>query len=312
MNWTFNESFHRSIIFSNIPLTGNYRFADVFQISRGNKTWPLNKEDISSSSPITLEYNSQYYRHFNIINPEMKNEHLIKTQEKFRHIDFKKELFALLSLVGNADFYSANNYYLSNDELGSDYFAPSFITQEEAKPIVLKDNHIFEELIHNGLSIEFPESIDSFFSNYFQLNKLYLDKFRMSLMLFYNSNKIRKYSPSMSYVALISSIENLVDFEVKIANVKFDSCKLCSQPEYKVSRRFKDFMKKYCMNQEPAFNKYLNTVYSKRSDIAHLGKLLYSDYAETEYDIHGENQLNTLKKYVRIALYNWVILNNIN
>lgn len=129
-------------------------------------------------------------------------------------------------------------------------------------------------------------------------------------MLYYNAIDIRKYSPSMSYVALISAIENLIDFEKEISKTKFEKCKSCGQTKYQLGKRYKEFMMKYCGNEDPRFKKYLANAYSKRSCIAHLGKLFYNDYASTELDMNGDEEINSLKLNTRIAIYNWIILNS--
>ena len=307
MNWTFNDNFHRNIIFCNIPLSGYYRFKSVFQIRKGESNWPNLNHGFISTEPIVFEYNSKFYRHFNYLNQDSSNQKAKEFEEPFRHFDFKKELFALLTLSGNANFFEDKKYTLNNKELGEDYFIGDFIDSDLGQAISIDNKNFIEKYNHSNQQVSFPTNIDLFFSNYFELEKNYLHRFRMSLMLYYNSIDIRTYSPSMSFVALISVIENLVDFEGEITKFKIDKCTSCGQDKFKVSRRFKDFMIKYCENDSTEFKRYLGKVYSLRSDIAHSGELLYNDYANTEYDFNGENKVNTLKLFVRIALFKWII-----
>lgn len=307
MNWTFNENFHRTIIFSNIPLSGYYRFKNIFQIRKGESNWPTSNQGLFQKKPIVLEYDSNYYRHFSSLYQKSPNPKTKEIEEPFRHFDFKKELFALLTLTGNANFFENRKYNLSNKVLGEDYFIGNFIDYNLGQTINIENRNFREKYNHSNQQLSFPTNIDLFFSKYFSLQGSYLSRFRMSLMLYYNSIDIRTYSPSMSFVALISAIENLVDFEGKINEFKIEKCSSCGQDKYKVSRRFKDFMIKYCENDSKKFKGYLTKIYSQRSDIAHLGELLYNDYANTEYDFNGEDKVNTLKLFVRIALFNWII-----
>lgn len=309
MNWTYNNNFHRTIIFANIPLSGYYRFENVFQLRKGEINWPTLDNGFFHNEPIVLEYNSDFYRCFKSLNHIAPNSIPKEFEEPFRHFDFKKELFALLTLTGNANFFEDRKYSLNRTELGEKYFEGNFLESDLCQGINLENQNFFEKYNHSNQNLSLPIEIDSFFSNYFTLKESYLLRFRMSLMLYYNSIKIRKYSPSMSFVALISAIENLVDFEGKINAFKIENCPECGQKKYKVSRRFKDFMIKYCDNDSEDFKGYLNKTYTLRSEIAHMGDLLYNDYANTEYDYNGENKVNTLKLFVRIALFNWILKN---
>ncbi len=306
MNWTFDETFHRRIIFSNIPISGTFKIPGIFQMGLGKNTWPEYQVGVYKMPPIVLEYDSSCYKDYEKLG-FIKDDDFKKLQEAFRHLDFQKEILALLSLIGNANFFVVKAYSLEKGELGDNYFSPEFSLIEGQKEIEINDSHFFKEQNVYGDKVAFPKKAEIFFKNYFTLNPIHLRRFRMSLALYYNSIDIQENSPSMSYIALISAIENLVDLEGEINGFKAEVCAECTQKRYKLTRRFKDFMIRYCSLTTPEFTRYLGKAYSKRSSVAHLGRLFYMDFANTEIDYQGVKELNQLKKYVRIALYNWII-----
>lgn len=259
---------------------------------------------MSYNEPIVLEYNSDFYKDYKTITSSQEPDEL---QEKFRHFDYRKELMALLSLVGSANFYKEKSYLLNNKKLGEAYFKADFSNNDLGNKLEINNKCMAQGTNFVFDLICFPDNCDQFFTNYFSLNKENISRFRMSLMLYYNSIYIREYSASMSYIALISSIENMVDFEGNSIGFKPETCSSCSQPKYKLNRRFKDFMIKYCGDDSVEFERHLGRAYAKRSSIAHLGELFYNDHAKTELDISGETKLDNLRMIVRIALYNWII-----
>ena len=116
----------------------------------------------------------------------------------------------------------------------------------------------------------------------------------------------------MSYVALISSIENLADYEWKLEGVKVKTCGACGAIKFESTKKFKNFVDKYFDSESTLENRLLNKLYSRRSEITHAGELLYNDFAETELDHNGINELNTMKLIVRVILINWLRNKSLN
>lgn len=308
MNYTFSKDFHRSIVFSNVPLSGIYKFKEIFQIIPGSKEWPSLQKGLFSNLPIILEYQSNYHIHHLLAGTirSIQNVDHKRLTESFRHLDFKKELLALMTLVSNANFY-VENYFLSREKLGKDYFAEKFIEPKNPKMNLQDMGALYSREYTLGDTLSLPDNIDSILDKYFTLEGDLFIRYRMSLMLFFNSISINSISPSMCFVALISSIENLVDVEGEINKIKYENCETCSQVKYKVSRRFKDFLIHYVEQDSIDFIRFLNKIYTTRSNITHIGELLYNDFADTDIDFSSLNMLNTLKKVVRVALVNWLL-----
>lgn len=155
MNWTYNKTFNRNIIFSNIPLNGYYRFESIFQINPGEKKWHSSKMFLDSR-PIILEYNTSFYGKFENINDYAKHQKdIIETQERFRLLDHQRETLALLTLITNANFYTDNRYFLTNEELGDLHLIDSFIKKEGINEIIKNNKNFLKKERYMGDDITF-------------------------------------------------------------------------------------------------------------------------------------------------------------
>jgi hypothetical protein len=290
------STIHHEIIFSPRPLNGYYRFQDRFQI-------------IPHNNKIILEYDSKYYEPIKYINDAMDNNSVYRENIKsINHKDYLKELIAILSILCNAEFdyteKESDDYKLKNSF--SNDFLECHNFQDIQKVHIIHMDMIPIDMLF--LSIE--KCADKYFENYFNLTKRIKDRYLMSVFLYYNSSKIRMISPSMAYVALVSSIENMCGLEAELDGIKFESCEKCGNQIYKLSKRFREFVMKYSLkkNNNGNFKKNINDVYSLRSKIAHAGELLYMDYAGSEFSMKEYMNYNILMKYVRVCLYNWIVL----
>ncbi len=303
MNCTFNGVFHRSLIFTNIPLNGGYRYKDVFQILQSEVDLPFHRSGVQNLKPIIFEYDSSNYCYYKRLRYKQ-----LDFEESFRHLDFSKELLAHITLVFNANFFTEKSYMCTKEMLGEDYFIGEFTKGNSINGLTTDDEYILKDINFLGDEIVKPTFIDKYFDKYFNLDENAMNRYRMSLTLYHNAIDIRLISPSMSYVALISAIENLFEFEGELNGFKVKKCKTCNGDIYKSTRRFKDFMKKYYPVDSPKYNKFLNTIYTRRSKITHAGLLHYNDYADTEIDSDGSKEVSSLKTMVRVALINWILL----
>ena len=159
MNLNLPNNFHRTIIFSHIPVSGNFIYENIFQIVRGNKNLDLLKIGHQEFEPIILEFNSTFFKSFFHPNPSKHN-------APFEIFDIYKEIMAILSLIGNANFFSSKYYRVERDELGNDYFKPKFQQKEPKNLITLKDDFITKTYNVNTDKVAFPKNCNNFLSNY--------------------------------------------------------------------------------------------------------------------------------------------------
>lgn len=302
MNWSFGN-IHRSMIMNNLEYTGYYRYRDVFQIRRNDV--PLKPYDmgIQSLEPIVIEYDSSHYREFKVIRDERKD-----IIESFRYKDFLKELLALLCLITNSRFTELPHQYSieSNHNLGTYCREPGFIDMGEEE---MKRNSEFIYWPVNlvGQELVAHDEIDVFFDNFFNLSGKSLRKFRMSLFMYYNSIHMYPLSPSMTYLSLVSCIENLAIFESKLSGEKIERCSECGREKHLSTSKFSRFALEYLDDNIEITEKGLKEIYNKRSRITHDGSLFYHDYAETEVDNIGNHEIANLRMYARVILINWML-----
>lgn len=299
--YSFGESLHRTIVFSSIPVSGSYNYNNIFQYYSDDSL-----ESSIGQEPLILEYDSSYYTDYEVINDDKSgNDDAFKLDETFRHHDFLKEILALLTLVTGANFYEEkiNPEYI----LGLNDFGEVFFEKRKPKTEYGRASDVYRKTNYLGANVVLVNEVDSIFSAYFNLSKDSKKRFLMSLFFFYNSILMHEISPSMSFVSLVSSIENLSHMESVANGVKFSKCKVCNQRVHKAGKRFKDVIIKYSGCSEQKFTQYLGRVYNKRSNIAHLGELMYHDYASTELDIESMNDIQWFRFVVRNTLINWLL-----
>lgn len=120
-------------------------------------------------------------------------------------------------------------------------------------------------------SLDLPSNFESSLCRYFSLAISEQQGFFNSLYLFSRAKTIYSISKSLSYVALISSIESLLD-KPKVLK-KCDEC-LQNILEISISQKFKNFVEKFAPGLE---DKDRQILYDLRSNIVHGNRLLEID-----------------------------------
>ena len=194
----FSNDFFRIVIFSDLPISGSFKYKNIFQIVDYKSSLKSNNK-FENQYPIILEFRTNFFKEFKTAN----DCGLFKPKQ----LDTSKELMAILSLIGNSNFFYDSNYI--NENLKKDINSKSdFYGLNDSNLIDFSNSFINRVIKSRDDIVVFPNNYDLYFNNYFSLTTNKLTKYRMSLMLYYNSYSIEKISPSMSIVALISSIEN--------------------------------------------------------------------------------------------------------
>lgn len=163
-----------------------------------------------------------------------------------------------------------------------------------------------------------PSDIDLFFQYYFNLEEKCQKSFLSACKLFnYGIDMGRKY-PSLAYASFISAIETLI--VIDNTGVKNPRCKECGQEQYKLTQKFKAFIKKYSGMQymsEDKVETLAKDLYNKRSKILHCGHLMLGEIALIPHDKQSERdaefkenmQLLDLISICRLCLLNWLFAN---
>ncbi|RZK45143.1 MAG: hypothetical protein EOO61_01100 [Hymenobacter sp.] len=333
--------YYKTLAFSLVPLKGQYSVEDCFQI------YPCNYPDAPSSTeattyPLMLEYafNDPFYG----LKP--KPEELEEANESLkRQVDWGICLKRLLSSTTNYHFFDTacltdGMWGIQSGLLETESFTSTWVTEGYMSPYLLAD--LFKEsnkptardeyeapimkFINEGSEyyhnyyltpspqtkeeICLPECLPDVIKAYQNLN---IDKKRLIdgvTQLICNGIEILGKMKSLSFLSFVSAIETLANLEYP---EKPNRCTACGQPQFKVSRKFRDFLLKY-VSSEPKYKKLFDKIYSQRSSIAHTGALLlgdaYLDWGNFE-DREARHilQLQTMQ-FARLSLVNWLLSQN--
>ncbi len=260
------RNFGRDYILSTIDIGGYYKFGEVFQIIALDDSHPKPPKQSLGHFPLAIEYSFE-------INKEQRG-HLLKdiwveADEKLKErlVDAsyykskREEIMALMSLFTPSLFFIYNR---DIQELswfaqlggncnkicwGQKFYSPEKTNIEDrdsfSKPAIkaisrIKASEYYDKLFtypgQNIANEEFalPDIIDTLFEKYYTLEKEAQLVFLQATTLFYQSMKIWFESKSLTYTALISSLETLVNYDY--SGVKYAPCENCKTTQYQVMK----------------------------------------------------------------------------
>ncbi|MDA3839538.1 MAG: HEPN domain-containing protein [Patescibacteria group bacterium] len=329
--------FHRSIIWTLTPLTGYFRYKDIFQI------YPADFENMPKS---------KYQRHYPVILEfTYSDEDRISYQSEFEDFEklapdtpthiIKEEQFArILTVLTNHLFFryrgltggwgipilkddpgeEFNNsiskwnmktfYYpgISNDLKGEIFATPNCpeITFLEHWDYFMHNPNLDFRLEE---PIFFPNSIKASLDTYFVLSPE--EKKVIDVSLSHIESAIenhRKNKVTISLISSFTSIETLVNYEFK--DFKAEKCKCCGQLQFKVSQKYRDFLFKYIGKTDSNKRKF-NAYYKLRSKIIHAGRImetenLWNDLPKEEKHKESLTHLEVLQ-LSKIATIHWLL-----
>ncbi|WP_439850362.1 hypothetical protein ACTACG_21875 [Pseudomonas syringae] len=291
-------TFYRSTVRSGPMVAGYYKFKDYFQIL------PSQKIGEPMKSYFDIEFTDAHM--IRAGNPELSR----LSEENYNrraHLDYLKELVALI--------YISTNFFCDLDYDRDTQILPppqpkieSFTDLSGLYPIRKCVGRVAAKQNSNVDFLMIDNDADVFFGNYFKLSEFARKRCRASLFLYQSMRKVMRESTSMAIVGLISSIENLVDYESFRNKESFESCPVCDIKKYALTRRFKEFMLAYSEFSNGNTKKVLDGYYSQRSKIAHTGALLEMDILLSEFSMRQHLEIYVeIERHVRIAIYNYLV-----
>lgn len=294
---------YRSTLKSGLIMSGYYRYLDVFQIIESTKPSSTN-----NGTYLDVEYN-QAYANVSHIKVDINDSDAIFYENRMReraHLDFLKELIALLSIVTNQyydlDFEKEVNIRPPNQEVIVGFTDISSSCEIRKDPCRVAQRQNFTRSF-----VSIHPAANVFFKNYFMLNEEARSRYNASILLYQSMRTIFHTSASMAIVGLISAIENLMDFDGKKSDKNTHRCKECNQLVYSISKIFKEFMVEFSEFDVDAPNSLLNKFYSRRSKISHAGKILEIDKLFSRFSMAEHREFTEIESHVRIALFNYLL-----
>lgn len=311
---TMSDVFYRSTLEIGSVFIGCYRYKDVFQILRSQKT-SSNRDGFF----MDIEYNDKY----RMPHPE-KDEYKNALGQGYGHLDFLKELISLINIC--------TNQYCDIDLDKKNISRPSpqqqiesFTEINDYHPLRKSDTRILDRQNPCHSEVELQSQTGQFLDNYFGLDNKSRQRINASLFVYHAMRKLMFSSISMGVVGFISSIENLVDFDGKKKDFKAEKCNECGQLKFKVYSRFYKFMNEYSeVNFKKRHNiesyyhtahdykdinikKFIKDIYSKRSNITHAGQLFEIDSIFSGFPMEEVRLFNEIACIVRIAIFSYIL-----
>ncbi|MFT3903915.1 MAG: HEPN domain-containing protein [Niabella sp.] len=325
--------FYKVIIFSDNPLTTQFRFEDKFQIypyaspnapqSDKIKLYPIAleywvDEDVDVEVPELFEGIEGFYlQTVTSMLPQTKILSLLTSLSNYRFYVPQIKWQWFCEIFGDEDKEKMNNQK-SVAGLNTYWYPESFKERQIEDfstvdfPLISFKSHpdYFRNItLDENEEIVFPEHISIALHNYYALPEQIKPVIEATSSLINNGIALRGSMNSLSYISFISSIETLVDFEFKNEEVK--KCECCGTTQYRVMGKFRNFIFKY-VSTAPETKKQLNEIYNLRSKIAHAGELLLADniFSWGNDKIRGEQwQIHlSAMQLCRVALTNWLLM----
>jgi hypothetical protein len=296
------EGLYRSTLKSGSIMSGYYRYSDVFQIIQSKKEISIKNEKY-----LDIEYNQAYGNalHLELSSNGEDEEFYVNRMSELSHLDFLKELIALLSIVTN-EYYDLDFEKEVNIRPTDQEAIESF--SDISLPLIRKDPDRVRQRQNFTMSfVSIHPAADDFFKNYFRLNAEARSRYNASIFLYESMRKILLTSASMAIIGLISAIENLMDFDSAKAGKNSELCKECNQTVYSISKRFKEFMLEFSEFEVDNKNSLLNKFYSRRSKISHTGGILEIDRLLSKFNMAEHREFTEIESHVRIALFNYLL-----
>lgn len=340
--------YYSNIIFTTSPITGYYRYSDLFQI------YPILFEDKVQFDKAT---------HFPVIIEYWIDENEIKTVNN-PMFDGIEEFISISTLQNNwlhsltrlLSVFTNHRFFLYDREQA--WFLPlntqitdttpsnwgdkcyhyeglkkklniSSFSQMELQEITrVKHSTYFKNpnIDDHTIDVTISEYTDLLFKAYQMLTIEERKYFDAAVTLICNGQDLKYKMKSISYLSFISSIETMsaLQFKAKQDAIKFqcNSCKLiksspytcpkCNTPIWGISQQFKEYLSMY-LSTDSNLNSVLNKIYGIRSKIVHSGQLLLGD-AFIDWDKQDQEKsefdtLLSLMQYSKISICKWLILN---
>ena len=321
--------YRRAMVLSGFPVEGSYRFADEFEILPADPEAPK-PPGLLDHHPFTIEYR------FIIDETPRKSldgnripQWIIDNKNSFKTL---KEIILLLTTFSQyrVFIYSNNQSWFipigkmskepKTKEIqwgqecymyeGFDNKIESFTDTKSEQIKLIEANKFFNRygIRVDQNKLDFPENISNLFALYFSLEEGEKRAFLSSCSLFDQGMKLWSEHPSLSFAAIVSSIETLITFEHK--DEKTEICKACGQKRYRVIRKFQDFFGAYG-SPTPEFKKYSQEIYKYRSKILHRGELVFGEIEPRPFVnmvVFEDDQFRrSIITTCRICLVNWLL-----
>ena len=318
-----------------MPLVGAFRFHDIFQIYPSN----LDGQPVSrwqEHFPAILEFWTDEQDAIELDEDRTEIEEIFPVS---RMIVKQNMILDLLSAFSNHLFFSYQDYdgrwgvvlpeeipppkgHPDRDktEFETTWSVPMFhwkglppqleiteFTQVDAEAI--KTRKHFQYFLHDPNvdddskhPITFPSTIHFALNAYFAKTTQVRETIDTAISYIVTAVELKRRRKTLSMLSAFTALETLVNLEYEdYLPVK---CATCGQPEYKISKRYRDFLLKY-IGDSPSNKRSFNRLYSHRSKIVHTGRKLRIEhlFRKIQKATGTKNTLRTTRLYSSLNLH---------
>lgn len=334
------KQYHKTIFFTKVPLSGYYKYEDVFQIYPAElDNMPTIDDFRTYHFPNILEYWTSDDEHVTISSDlEGLEELLTLTARRSRK---ETQILGLLSAFSNNLFFTYSSFEgswglpvgqgRSSEDLNTQssswcfqmYLFPDLprqltidaFTEYQGSKVKMADYSSFYMHYPNldtnrDEPITFPSVMDELFLAYFSLDADTQKRIDFSISYTVSAVSLRNTNKTLSLLSSFTALETLVDLEFN--GQKVEKCETCGQPRFKVSAKFRDFLLKYIGNSQENKKKF-NSYYSIRSEVIHTGRQLATEklFAEVSKDDARNEFITTIEilQLGKMSLTRWLLMN---
>jgi hypothetical protein len=333
------RTFHKTIIFTKVPLKKYFRYEDMFQV------YPLNMDkmpysNLQSHYPVVLEYWTSPKEKIEV---EVEYENLKESFSKTATTITKQDkILSLLSLFTNHIFFRYNNFegtwglpiLYDNPGEEADLWSTKWImTGNYIWPEMTGQFQIAEFSVPKLQEVEFssyrsyywdnpnldndhlkeivfPEFIFIGLGVYFTLPEDVREMVDSAISYSISAMEMKNSKKTLSLLASFTSVETMVNLEFR--DLVPEKCNECGQLKFSISKKYRDYLLKY-LGDTPANKKKFNAYYQLRSKIVHTGERL-----KTENLYHNLPKEDNEKEFItrieilqlgKLSIINWLIKN---
>jgi len=314
-------TFGQAVCFSHVPITGYFRYRDLFQIIPVPDNAPA-PNMITAGYPFLLQfaYTSSsdkmlgfmrktekevlYVRLLNLL----LNKRIYSNFSQASHVWVLKQTKPVPSEIAQVGYsYDGLRGVVDNY---SDTSSLSSIERVEPQ-------QYYTERSYRGASaLKLPSNLEATLDKALSLEGKEWDKFFMSCSWYSVSDRVVEQSSSSGFVALISAIEALIEKPERCSACgqaiveRSELCSSCEQTKFGLTKKFREFLNQNVpfLDQYPEDTKQF---YKMRSSLVHGFYLLKHDLDPWEFLSDKKNEeferYRNLHLITGVAIYNWLI-----
>lgn len=321
------DMYRQAITLSSLPVTGWYRYRDVFQILPPNELLKR-PPAVEAHHPVIFQW-----KHPESTEPRSISGHFDIPKwvlDKDSAAEKAREILLVLGVLLNNrifEYHGRQSWFVDLEETGSGTLDPKWgqelYTGRDFKVViegfssiegipevetVETNKYLNRWFITYDAVFDIPKDLTFLLDKFFALSSEDKKSFLSSCALFEQGIDTWGNYPSLSFVGFVSCLETLINVDNK--DVELERCKECGQERHRVTHKFREFFLKYG-NDSAEFKKYAMKIYKYRSKVVHTGELFNGEVMPLQFGsdarIYDDDFRRSVIRTCRICIVNWLL-----